>query len=167
MEFRKYENGESQDNKPYIDDFIIAEAPITIVIDASVCIKWFSSLKEENVDQAVKLRSDFFYKRISIIAPDLLMYEVTNALSYNPKFTSGHVIDAFNSLNSMQIKIIKPLPQVMEIAINIRYKKNISIYDSVYMALSRFINAQFITADKKLYEKVKDLGNTIFLADYI
>ena len=55
----------------------------------------------------------------------------------------------------------------MEIAVNIRYKKNISIYDSVYMALSRFINAQFITADKKLYEKVKDLGNTIFLADYV
>ena len=167
MEFQKYENGESQDNRPYIDDFIIAETPITIVMDASVCIKWFSGLKEENVDQATKLRSDFFYKRISIIAPDLLMYEVTNALSYNPKFTSGNVIDAFNSLNSMQIKIIKPIPQVMEIAINIRYKKNISIYDSVYMALSRFINVQFITADKKLYEKVKDLGNTIFLADYV
>ena len=167
MEFQKYENGESQDNKPYIDDFIIAEAPITIVIDASVCIKWFSSLKEENVDQAIKLRSDFFYKRIYIIAPDLLIYEVTNALSYNPKFNSGHVVEALNSLNSMQIKTIKPIPQVMEIAVNIRYKKNISIYDSVYMALSRFINAQFITADKKLYEKVKDLGNTIFLADYI
>ena len=167
MEFQKYENGESQDNKPYNDDFIIAETPITIVIDASVCIKWFSGLKEENVDQAIKLRSDFFYKRIYIIAPDLLMYEVTNALSYNPKFTRGHVVDASNSLNSMQIKIIKPIPQIMEIAVNIRYKKNISMYDSVYMALSRFINAQFITADKKLYEKVKDLGNTIFLADYI
>jgi len=167
MEYQRFESGESQDNKTYIDDFIIAETPIAVVIDASVCIKWFSSLKEENVDQAIKLRSDFFYKRIYIIAPDLLIYEITNALSYNPKFTSGHVVEALNSLNSMQIKTIKPIPQVMEIAVNIRYKKNISIYDSVYMALSRFINAQFITADKKLYEKVKDLGNTIFLADYI
>ncbi|MCL5071441.1 MAG: type II toxin-antitoxin system VapC family toxin [Actinobacteria bacterium] len=167
MEFQKYENGESQDNKSYDYDFIISEAPATVVIDASVCIKWFSSLKEENVDQAIKLRSDFFYRRIYIIAPDLLIYEVTNALSYNPKFNSGHVVEALSSLNSMQIKIIKPIPQVLEIAVNIRYKKNISIYDSVYMALSRFINAQFVTADKKLYEKVKDLGNTIFLADYI
>ncbi len=75
----------------------------------------------------IKLRSDFFYKRISIIAPDLLIYEVINALSYNPKFNSGHVVEALNSLNSMQLKIIKPVPQVMEIAVNIRYKKNISI----------------------------------------
>lgn len=167
MEYQRFENGESQDNKSYDYDSIISEAPATVVMDASVCIKWFSGSKEDNVENAVKLRSDFLYKRIYIIAPDLILYEVANALSYNPKFSERHVINAISSLNSMQIKTIKPIPQVMEIAANIRYKKNISIYDSVYMALSRFINAQFITADKKLYEKVKDLGNTIFLADYI
>lgn len=166
MGYRRFESGESIDKQSNDYDFIIAEAPITIVMDASVCIKWFSSYKEDNVEKALKLRSDFLYKHIYIIAPDLILYEVANALSYNPKFSERNVIDAINSLNIMQIRIIKPLQQIMEMAINMRFQKNISIYDSVYLALSRYINAQFITADKKLYEKVKDLGNTIFLADY-
>ena len=167
MEYQKFENGENQDSKSYFDDFIIAEAPATFVMDASVCIKWFSGSNEDNVEKAVKLRSDFLYKRIYIIAPDLIFYEVANALSFNPKFSERNVIDAINSLNMMQVRLIKPIQQVMEMAVNLRFQKNITIYDSVYLALSRFINSRFITADIKLFEKIKDLGNTILLADYI
>ena len=50
MEFQKYESGESQGNKQGIDNVIIAETPVTIVVDASICIKWFSGFKEDNVD---------------------------------------------------------------------------------------------------------------------
>jgi predicted nucleic acid-binding protein len=67
----------------------------------------------------------------------------------------------------MQVRLIKPVQQIMEMAVNLRFQKNITIYDSVYLALSRFINSRFITADIKLFEKIKDLGNTILLADYI
>jgi predicted nucleic acid-binding protein len=162
MEYQKFENGESQDS----ENFIIEETPKTFVMDASVCIKWFSSIKEEYAEKAIELRKDYYEKKVYLLAPDLLLYEVTNALSYNPRFSSENVKAAISSLNSMQIKFVKPLAQVLDLAIDIRFLKNISIYDAVYIALSRYIDMQFITADQKLYDRIKDYGNVILLADY-
>jgi predicted nucleic acid-binding protein len=166
MEYQKFGSGVKQDKSPDELDFVIGETPKTFVIDASVCIKWFSSSKEENVDKAIILKNDFFNKNVYLIAPDLLLYEVTNALSYNPLFKRKDVSDAINSLEIMHLKFIKPLQQLLELALGIRFLKNISVYDSVYLALSKFTNSQFITADKKLFNIVNDLGNVIFLANY-
>jgi len=147
-------------------ELLIVEAPLTFVMDASVCIKWFSSYGEENAGRAMKLREDFLAKKIYLIAPDLIIYEIVNALSYNPNFSMANVIEALGSLNAMHIKTVSPLPGIMDVAVKLKFVKNISCYDSVYLALARFLNIQFITADKNLFDKVKDLGNALFLADY-
>ncbi len=66
------------------------------VLDASVVIKWFS--EEEYTDIAVKLRDHFFKGYNELVVPDLLLYEVSNALRYNPNFDETDVVDAVNSL---------------------------------------------------------------------
>lgn len=78
------------------------------VLDASVVIKWFS--EEEYTDKAVKLREDFFRGELELAVPDLLLYEVSNALRYNPDFDENDVVEAVDSLFDIEISIIVPTP---------------------------------------------------------
>jgi predicted nucleic acid-binding protein len=66
------------------------------VLDASVIIKWFSV--EEYTDTAIEIRNKFFKGTYELAAPDLILYEVSNALRFNPKFDEDDVIEAINSL---------------------------------------------------------------------
>jgi predicted nucleic acid-binding protein len=104
---------------------------IVFVLDASVVIKWFS--EEEYTDRALKLREDFSKGEIELVVPDLMLYEVSNALRYNSDF------DETNS------------------ALNLAYEYKITIYDAYYVALAKEIDFILVTADRKLYLKIKDL----------
>jgi len=45
---------------------------------------------------------------------------------------------------------------------------NISLYDSIYLSLSEDLDAFLITADKKLFESVKDTNKkVIMLSDFL
>ncbi len=162
MEYQKLENGEKQDKLK----FLIKESPKTYVIDASVCIKWFSFENEDDVNIASSLRVQHMNRNIFLVAPDILVYEVTNALAYNPLFNKDKVNMAILSLYEMDIKLVEPYIEILFESSKLHFSKNITIYDSIYIALAKYINAQYITADKKLFEKVKDLGNIILLENY-
>lgn len=152
----------------YGDDleFLAREVPKTYVLDASVCMKWFSSEDEKYVEKASSIRIQHRDGKIFLVAPDLLIYEVANALSYNPLFDSEKVSKAVKSLYKMDIKFVKPTLALVREAISIRFLKGITIYDAIYIALAEYINVQCITADKKLFSSVSDLGSVIFLEDY-
>jgi len=162
MEYQKLENGEKQDKLK----FLIKESPKTYVIDASVCIKWFSFENEDDVNIASSLRVQHMNRNIFLVAPDILVYEVTNALAYNPLFNKDNVNMAILSLYEMDIKLVESYVGILFESSKLHFSKNITIYDSIYIALAKYINAQYITADKKLFEKVKDLGNIILLENY-
>ncbi|MBC7333679.1 MAG: type II toxin-antitoxin system VapC family toxin [Actinobacteria bacterium] len=156
----------NKDNNEDELEFLIREAPKTYVLDASVCMKWFSSENEEYVEKASSIRIQHRDGKIFLVAPDLLICEVANALSYNSLFDSEKVSKAVESLCKMDIKFVKPTLALLREAINLRFLKKITIYDAIYIALAEYINVQCITADKKLFDSVSDLGSVIFLDDY-
>jgi predicted nucleic acid-binding protein len=125
------------------------------VLDASVIIKWFS--EEEYTNTAIEIRNKFFKCTYELAAPDLILYEVSNALRFNPKFDEEDVIEAVSSLFDMGISIIVPTPRVVKSSITMAFKYNITIYDAFYAALAGEIGFTFVTADSKLYQKIKDL----------
>jgi predicted nucleic acid-binding protein len=67
-----------------------------IVLDASVVIKWFS--EEEYTEKALELRERIRYGEEQVIAPDLLLYELANALKHIPHFEVQDVCDALTSI---------------------------------------------------------------------
>lgn len=156
----------NEDRNNHNLDILIREVSETYVLDASVCIKWFSPKDEEYVEKASEIRAKHKDNKISIAAPDLLVYEITNALSYNPLFDSEKVNKAVRSLYQMDIKFIKPSITLMEEAINLRFLKEITIYDAIYIALAKHINVQCITADRKLFHSINGVSSVIFLGDY-
>lgn len=125
------------------------------VVDASVAIKWFS--EEEYTDRAVDIRDKFFKGTCELAAPDLILYEVSNALRFNPNFNEEDVTEAMNSLFDMGISIIVPTPRIIKSSIAMAFKYKTTIYDAFYAALANEIGFEFVTADGKLYKKIKDL----------
>lgn len=125
------------------------------VLDASVVIKWFS--EEEYTDRALKLRDDFSKGDIELVVPDLILYEVSNALRYNPDFDETDVADGVGTLFDIGISIIVPNREVINSALNLAYEHKITVYDAYYVALAKEINFKLITADRKLYLRIKDL----------
>ena len=75
-----------------------------IVLDASVAIKWFN--KEEFSDIALKLREEFYNGKHEIVVPDLILYEVSNALVYNKEFSAGDISMAINSIIDMELTFV-------------------------------------------------------------
>ena len=55
-----------------------------IILDASVILRWF--IEEEQSDKARKIQDDYLVDKLDIAVPDLLLYEVANALRFNKSF---------------------------------------------------------------------------------
>ncbi len=56
-----------------------------------------------------------------------------------------------------------PSERIIDDAIELALKINITFYDAYFIALSKELNFLFITADKKLYEKTKRMPFVRFL----
>ncbi len=59
------------------------------VLDASVVLKWF--VNEADSGLALKLREEFYTGEREIVAPDLLLFEIANALRYSPSFSTKEI----------------------------------------------------------------------------
>ena len=113
----------------------------------------------------MKLRNDFFHGNIELVVPDLLLYEVSNALLYNPNFDENDVVEAVDSLYDMGIDIIIPTGEVLRSAINLAFTHDVTIYDAFYAALADEIDFTLITADAKFYRKTNNLSFIKFIDD--
>jgi len=135
------------------------------VIDASVAIKWLSHVNEKDIEQALKLQELHLREECLLIAPDLLAYEITNALRYNPNFEQDDTNLALLSLLKMELELIKPDEDLLKRTIKLAYNKDITIYGASYIALAQKKGCLLITADSKFFTKIRDLPQAILLKD--
>jgi predicted nucleic acid-binding protein len=126
-----------------------------IILDASVVVKWFS--EEDYTGKALEIRERVRMGEERIIVPDLLLYELANALKYNPSFDVNDVSDALTSIFDMDLDIVTPIPEIINSAVTLAFEYNITVYDAFYIALAKDLELTFITADGRLYERVSDL----------
>ncbi len=137
-------------------------APQTLVIDASAAAKWF--LEEEDTEKALSLRKAHLEGKISLTAPDLLVYEVANTLNYNPKVSDDDLAARVQDLLEYDIDLVPPSSEYNTRIVRTAREFSISVYDASYLALSDMIATNLVTADRRLYEKLS--GTTrIFLID--
>lgn len=126
-----------------------------LILDSSVIAKWF--FVENDSDNALIIKENFTKNKISISVPLLLYYEINNLLKTAVKKyrideqDAIEVYKAFLQLNFVTYSSEFLLQKTLEIAI----KYDISSYDATYIALSEYLQIQFLTADQKLLNKVK------------
>ncbi len=151
-----YEEIEEQVNS---DTFIVSEKiwaflkkKENIVIDTSVIIKWFFSDNEENTEAAHIILKKFLHSEIGVIAPELALFELTNAVK--SKIRSGkndiigsEIIDRIYNLGIV-FRVTKP---VLKEAFDTALVIDESVYDCIFIATAGHFKAKFITDDKRLY----------------
>ncbi len=134
-----------------------------IILDTSVVVKWFS--EEDFTDKALEIRERIRMGAERVIVPDLLLYELANALKYNPSFDANDVSDALTSIFDMDVNIVTPMRGIINVAVSLAFEYDITVYDAFYVALAKDLELAFITADKRLCERVRGLDFVIFIGD--
>lgn len=137
-----------------------------VVVDASLVFKWI--VKEEDSALADDLAEQWFAEEVLVLAPSLLMFELTNALYQ--QIRSGDLdIDAVE----MAINRVRALPvQFVESDHLTRRTLEFTsllgqgaIYDSVYLALAESLECDLWTADGRFYRAADPHTNHIQLLD--
>ncbi len=127
-----------------------------VVLDASVVLKWLFA-DEVGGDRAASLRDAHASGRELVAVPDLLFYEIGNVLSTKTKLPDAAVAEAFSLLWDFGLERFDLGLEEYLGALALSRKHRITLYDAAYVELSRRLKCPFVTADKKLYEKIKGL----------
>lgn len=127
----------------------------SVVIDASVALKWFLK-KEKDRDKARLLLRQFADGKIKFIVPSLWLYEIANAFKSNiyqkmiSKVTAKRYLRQVKDLDIVSVDF----EPIVDTAFNLSVKLGISVYDAAYISLSKSQNLPFYTADQKLLDKI-------------
>lgn len=127
----------------------------TLVIDASVAVKWVIS--EDGGDDAVRLRSAFTF-----VAPELLLPECANILWKKVQRKELEPNEAALAIALIERSGISFLTTqgLGETATRLAIELGHPAYDCVYLALALRQKLRFVTADKRLLATVAQRGSS-------
>ncbi|OGM12516.1 hypothetical protein A2V80_01510 [Candidatus Woesebacteria bacterium RBG_16_39_8b] len=126
-----------------------------IVVDTSVALKWLLTEKEESITKARMLLKDHLAKKNEILVPELLFYEIANALATKTKIPQIKINGLLKRIYSLNIKIYHPLePDVLDSA-RLAKKYNSTVYDMLYAVVAKKHKTKLITADANFIKKTK------------
>jgi predicted nucleic acid-binding protein len=141
---------------------------MTLIVDASVAIKWcVPAHTEPLVQQASGLLQRYRSAQVDLLVPDVFWAEVGNVLWKSVQRGKANIHEATRALSLIRelelptVPAVEVLSQALEIAL--RYGRG--VYDSLYIALALQSQSELITADEKLanavaaYLPVKWLGS--------
>jgi predicted nucleic acid-binding protein len=121
----------------------------TLVVDASIAIKWV--VEEEGTQQALALR-----RRAKLIAPELLVAECANILwkkVRRDELTSHEALLAARLLQAAEVELL-PTRALLEAATRIAIELDHPAYDCLYLVLAVENKCRFVTADERFLRKL-------------
>ena len=125
--------------------------PTTHVLDCSVAAKWI--LPESDRTPALRLFEQYSAGEIFLIAPDLLLTEFASLLAKRRRrkqLLAEQAHKAFDLMVQCSPKLYETRPRLRR-ALELSLSHDISLWDSVYLALAAEFNCSVITADRRLF----------------
>lgn len=124
-----------------------------VIIDASVVNKLFFP-HEEGYDEVRKIIGRHLKSEAQVIVPDLLFYEVTNALATKTIVPKSKIFKALNQLDNYNLEVFHPsVGDVIQAGIFSK-DNHVSVYDAIYVILAASNKCDLITADEKFAKQV-------------
>jgi len=121
---------------------------VTVVLDASVLPKWF--LHEEGSEAVLRVKQQYVDDSLTVAIPDLALYEVANVLRFKQRVPEPQVQTAIRALWTMELDTLSPTTTLLEHGVHLSYQTGLSVYDCIYLALAKELNAVLVTADERL-----------------
>ena len=129
----------------------------TVVIDASVAVKWYLPPSQEpHADTAFRLLERFGAGRLRFIVPDLFWAELGNVCWKAVRQGRWQNEDAQTAVSEIKKQHFPTFSSVslLEEALEIATIFDRSVCDSLYIALALTAKADFVTADERLANAV-------------
>jgi len=134
---------------------------IEVVVDSSVAVKWFS--QETKSDRALELLDSHTRRTLTLWASYMLYYEVANALRYKSDYDVRRLAKAIGNLLGLHLETSPREAELLVRAGEIAYDCDISVYDSICVALAESRETTCLTADESQYKKLRPKGYPIEL----
>jgi predicted nucleic acid-binding protein len=125
--------------------------PELLVVDCTVAAKWV--LDEAGHVQALRLLEEEESGSLLLIAPDLLLTEFASLIAKRvrrKRMSAAQAIDAFGRFEESSPALFETRPLV-ESALHLAVDGQLSLWDSVYLALALEHRCPLITADRRLF----------------
>lgn len=135
----------------------------TYVVDASVALKWI--LPEVDSPQARWFLDRFEKGLDTLIAPDLFLSEVSNALKQRVRrneITEQEAREAFDAIHDLNLTLL-PVSAVARSALGISLQSCETFYDAAYAALAIDRDCILITADEEFHRNTSGLAGRVRL----
>jgi predicted nucleic acid-binding protein len=128
-----------------------------IVLDSSVALKWIFADKD-GVAQALRVRDEHIAGKNEIAVPSLFFYEIANVLATKVKLSTEEALAAFELIGAFEFYAHELNSSEYLEAMTLAMQHKISVYDASYHVLASRLGCSFLTADRKFWEKVKEMG---------
>jgi predicted nucleic acid-binding protein len=131
------------------------------VPDAGVAAKWFLD-DEDDLAPARDLLREEAQGRLSFVAPDCLYYEFGNLIRTAerrtpPRLTPARADEIIESIRSKSVSTV-PSRLLLVRALERSRASDVSLYDAFYVVAAEMLGATFVTADDRLYERLRVLA---------
>jgi predicted nucleic acid-binding protein len=136
-----------------------------VVIDTSVAYKWFSKVNESYLDKALELLEKQIKNEETLIAPDLILYELANAWATKTKLSLEQAKLFMNDFALTRVKTEPITFNLINEAMIFSKKYTVSVYDASYAVLAQEKECNYYTADLKFIKQV-NLPFVKHLKDY-
>lgn len=123
---------------------------MTLVVDASVALKWF-------VDEALSATAHELLRRSELLfAPDLIIAEIGNTVwrkAIRNEMSQGQANDILAAMRSGEVALY-PSTDLAQRALGIALVLNHPVYDCLYLACAELVDGVLVTADERLRKAV-------------
>jgi predicted nucleic acid-binding protein len=140
-----------------------------VVVDASVAVKWHLN-DEEHAQEAARLLTRFSQGELVLVAPDHIRYEVPSAITVATRGSQPHLTvqqgqEAIAEFLALGLTTIGTDDLILA-AYPLVHQYVIALYDALYLALALRLQCSFVTADRKLYQRIKQLPAAVWITDH-
>lgn len=122
-----------------------------VVVDASLVVKWLVS--EVDSGRAAQLLLEWARNRVLIVAPVMILTEVSNALHKKVQSNIVNISDVRRLLDRLSGLLLVDYIEMHERAIEFAsILGEQDVYDCHYLALAEQLDCEFWTADRAFYD---------------
>jgi len=121
----------------------------TLVLDASVGVKWFSDIGEAYVPQARAILTAHASGNISVAVPDIFFHEISNALVNKRMLSMSLIEDSITSLFDLRLSVLPVSKERLRAAVQIARQAGITEYDACYAAVAIENRCPLVTANPR------------------
>ena len=129
-----------------------------------MALKWYVQRGEADVTKAFQLLEAHGRGQCTLRAPDLLLWEVANALTLGHRLKPAEVSEALTHLRGLELDLNALQWSTLQSAVEIASAADATVYDAYYLALALESGGVLVTADEKFLRKARRYPGIVALS---